>query len=582
MIARGRSAQAPSPRRRLLPPPLTDPRWYWLIGPAGVVAFLLGFWGYLSYEPEKDVHHSFSDAVYGSFKLFFLHAAPQPESHVGIVLDTARYLAPIVAGWAGIIALFGLLRHRWQQMLVPLRRDHVVVCGLGYVGFEFVRQLTDARRRVIVVEADANNPRIEACREMGVPVIVGDAQLESTLESAAAKRAERLLAVTPDSVVNTEIVNRATHLARGRQRLQCLARVANPSLCISLRIEESNRGADQTALDFFSTDELGARLLLDRYPFDAVRQPHIAVAHLDSLGCELVLQAARIWNDRRTDSWAPLRVTVIDDEADKRLAALQDEHPALEQICTFFACSPSVRGLTRLTEGGAAITYAYVTAQHDEQAVETALKLRHALDRAVPVVTALWRAYGVADLLENLTSQRGANLAVVRMLQETCTVELVEGGSFEAIAHEIHRRYRLMQPDGGRDVPEWSDLDEALKKSNRAQARHIGVKLRSIGCEIAPLRDWQARDFTFTAAELEKLSIMEHDRWAQEKMDAGVKTDPHFVPWHELPKEIAEWDTNFVRAIPAMLAAVGLQIVDVNESAPRYPVVAAADIAASN
>jgi hypothetical protein len=43
------------------------------------------------------------------------------------------------------------------------------------------------------------------------------------------------------------------------------------------------------------------------------------------------------------------------------------------------------------------------------------------------------------------------------------------------------------------------------------------------------------------------------------------------VPWHDLPRDIAEWDTNFVRAIPAMLAAVGLQIVDVNESAQRYP-----------
>ncbi|WIM88565.1 NAD-binding protein [Candidatus Mycobacterium wuenschmannii] len=549
---------------------LTNPRWYWVLAPAGILAFLLGMWGYFSYVPEGGGHHSLSDAIYGAAKLFLLHAAPQPETHVGYALDIARYLAPIVAGWAALIALISLLHDRVQQMLIPLRRNHVVLCGLGYVGFEFLRQLRLAGYKAIVIEADPDNPRIEACRDWGYPVIVGDAQLKSTLEAAGVQRASRLLAVTPDSVVNTEIITRARRLVNNKRRLQCLARVSDPSLCVFLRIEESNHGDDQTALDFFNTDEIGARLLLDRYPFTTSARPHILVAHLDTLGSELILHAARIWNDKRTDTSTPLPVTVVGEHAGERIAALLDDHPALEQVCTFTSHSLSVRDLARL--GGEPVTHAYVTAQHDERSVETALKLRHALDPAVPVVAALWRAYGVADLFQHSTTPPSANLAVVKMLQETCTVELVEGGSFEAIAHEIHRRYRLMQPDGGASVPLWSALSESLKKSNRAQARHIAVKLRSIGCEITPLRDWQAKEFTFTDEELTRLSIMEHDRWAQEKMDAGVKTDPHFVPWHELPGDIAEWDTNFVRAIPAMLAAVGLQIVDIDETAPRYPV----------
>ena len=89
--------------------------------------------------------------------------------------------------------------------------------------------------------------------------------------------------------------------------------------------------------------------------------------------------------------------------------------------------------------------------------------------------------------------------------------------------------------------------------------------------------------FTFTSDELEKLSIMEHDRWADEKVAAGstlgdedpkLKKDPDLVPWRDLPRDIAEWDTNFVRAIPAMLAAVGLQIIErqrVGTAIPRWP-----------
>lgn len=87
-----------------------------MLAPAGFAAFLLGCWGYLACVPAEGGHHSLSDAIYGSAKLFPLHAAPQPETHVGYALDIARYLAPIVAGWAALIALIPLLRDRVQQM----------------------------------------------------------------------------------------------------------------------------------------------------------------------------------------------------------------------------------------------------------------------------------------------------------------------------------------------------------------------------------------------------------------------------------------------------------------------------------
>ena len=43
-------------------------------------------------------------------------------------------------------------------------------------------------------KADADDPRIKACRDWGYPVtVVGDAQLKSTLEAAGIRRAARLL-----------------------------------------------------------------------------------------------------------------------------------------------------------------------------------------------------------------------------------------------------------------------------------------------------------------------------------------------------------------------------------------------------
>ncbi|WP_409429356.1 NAD-binding protein [Mycobacterium sp. SMC-11] len=584
----GREAPPPETLQHKVLTSLTDPHWYWLLIPAGIIAFALGFWGYGSYEGGE---HSYSDAVYGAVKLFFLHAAPQPENHVGAALDIARFLAPVVAGWAALIALVSMFRDRVQQLLIPFKHGHVVVCGLGYAGFEFVRALRAAGYRAVVIESDEANPRIRTCRNWGFPVVIGDAQLSATLESAGVRRAARLLAVTSDSVANTEIVTLARRLAddskssrrifgrSSKDHLRCLARIEDPGLCVLLRLAEFNRGDDRLAVDFFNIDTVGARLLLAEYPLRTVQRPHIAVAHLDGVGSGLVFQAARQWHDERVDD-QPLRVTVIDDQAAAKVAKLVANHPALEEVCEFHCAPASVRDIDWVAQDTDwPVTQAYVTGYHDEHNVETALNLRRALDKAVPVVTTISRAYGVADLLEE-QALGGSGVTVFRTLQQTCTVELVEGGSLEAVAHEIHRRYCLMQPAGAPAPPPWPQLADALKDSSRAQARHIGVKLRSIGCVIAPLRNWHARDFQFTDDEMDKLGTMEHDRWMQEKLDAGWtlgeedpvrKKDPHLVPMEQLPPEVAEVDRIFVRAIPEMLAAVGLEIIDVAQTAPRYP-----------
>lgn len=101
--------------------------------------------------------------------------------------------------------------------------------------------------------------------------------------------------MTSDSVANTEIVTLARRLAHSARRqpifgrsgghvLRCLARIDDPGLCVLLRLGEFNRGDDQSVVDFFNIDTVGARLLLDKYPVDTRQRPHIAVAHLDGVG----------------------------------------------------------------------------------------------------------------------------------------------------------------------------------------------------------------------------------------------------------------------------------------------------------
>ena len=545
----------------------------------GIGAFGLGCVGYWKYLN----HPSLSDAVYASMQLFF--GTTMAETHLPPTLNIARFLAFIVTGWAGITALGALVGDRVRQLRIPWMRGHVVVCGLGYVGSLFVRHLLACGFRAVVIEADANNPHIDPCRSSGVPVIVGDAQLKRTLQSAGVKRASRLLAVTPHDAVNTEIVAIASELPTGRAGggVGCLARISDPDLCVLLRIQEAKRSDAASALDFFNTDEISARLLLNDFPIDTdCDQPHILVAHLEALGAWLVVHAARDWYENRHDDTTPLQITVLDDQQEQRIHSLVGQYPALEKVCKFIGFSTSAADIHRLPAHYAdaaapPLSRAYVTAYRDEDALETALKLRHGLAPAIPVVVALSRADGVSRVISDVRHAGGplSDLDVFPTLERTCTVDLVRGGSFETIARALHERWRAEQVAEGRPAPSWSELDESRKESSRGQARDVAAKLRSIGCEIAPLRDWDASDFRFDSKEIETLAIAEHDRWMKERRadgwtfgdkDVELKKNPYLVPWNELPDSVKDWDRMFVTEYPAILAAVGLQVVRVQKS----------------
>jgi hypothetical protein len=124
----------------------------------------------------------------------------------------------------------------------------------------------------------------------------------------------------------------------------------------------------------------------------------------------------------------------------------------------------------------------------------------------------------------------------------------------------------------------WADLAEVLRESNRDQAAHVAVKLAAIGHVVGPLVDWTAAGRSFADADVETMARLEHERWVADRRRAGWRpgardpqrrTTPYLVPWQELSEDVREKDRLFVRALPRLLASVGLQALRREDLRPQ-------------
>ena len=113
---------------------------------------------------------------------------------------------------AGAAAIFGiitdlLLSSRLQEFLTPRRRhmrNHVVLCGLGNIGFRVLEHLRKLGETVIIVEKHEDGNFVKQAKAMKVPVVIGDIRFSSVLEDVNIVEAKCLIAATDDDLANLD------------------------------------------------------------------------------------------------------------------------------------------------------------------------------------------------------------------------------------------------------------------------------------------------------------------------------------------------------------------------------------------
>jgi Trk K+ transport system NAD-binding subunit len=87
---------------------------------------------------------------------------------------------------------------------IPGMSGHVVLVGLGAVGMRVVEGLLEQRAQVVVVERHVNSPFLGRARSLGVPVVLGDATLDQTLDAVNLETAAGVAVLTSDDMTNIE------------------------------------------------------------------------------------------------------------------------------------------------------------------------------------------------------------------------------------------------------------------------------------------------------------------------------------------------------------------------------------------
>jgi Trk K+ transport system NAD-binding subunit len=113
--------------------------------------------------------------------------------------------------------------------------DHVVVMGAGNVGARVAELLHQRQVPVVVVESAGQLRNVQRLRSLGVPVIVGDATVEETLDLAAAWRASVVLALTNSDAVNLHV---GLQLADRKIGVPTVVRLLSPELARSVADSE--------------------------------------------------------------------------------------------------------------------------------------------------------------------------------------------------------------------------------------------------------------------------------------------------------------------------------------------------------
>jgi voltage-gated potassium channel len=93
----------------------------------------------------------------------------------------------------------------WMKVMASTYRDHIVLCGLGHLGYRILGQLLASGTPVVAIERDGGARFLDDARRTGVPILVRDMKDDQALLDAGIQHARAIVIATNDDMANLEV-----------------------------------------------------------------------------------------------------------------------------------------------------------------------------------------------------------------------------------------------------------------------------------------------------------------------------------------------------------------------------------------
>ena len=156
------------------------------------------------------------EAIYSALTMVFLQASSGfPRTWY---LQLFYFIMPMVglAILAQGLADFGVVffnrksrSKEWEMAVASTFSDHIILVGLGHLGYHVVQKLHGLDQDVVVIEANPKADLVASVQAMGLPVLQGDATRETMLEQAGVRCAHTIILCTQNDNLNLQMAVKA-------------------------------------------------------------------------------------------------------------------------------------------------------------------------------------------------------------------------------------------------------------------------------------------------------------------------------------------------------------------------------------
>ncbi|MEI6323114.1 MAG: NAD-binding protein [bacterium] len=391
-----------------------------------------------------------------------------------------------------------IFSYYWDGWMFLRVRNHTVICGGGERGRALVYGALSRGGKVALIEIDQENAEVGNLREKGVYVITGNAIDVVNLRQARTQYARRIFSVTTKDEANLSIAVSA--LKMGNESLEAVAGVESFELRSFFRkipnvrligfqsraVREMLRNIACSLAKDSAIRERGVNLLVEST--ESVRDEVIrAAAIFFQISGERrpVIHLARTTARERSEfeirypeAWRVIDIKWHEDSVEQICLRIQDWLPDI----AFFALN------------------------NDTSSLEAAdrFRTRHALPSTK--IVACLRSGG--ELFKVAKEQCANGIIIENLYASSIGRDDDLDDAMDMQAKEIHAAYQSQYPG---QLPDWADLSEMVKDSNRLAVAHHTVKKSA----------WSSREAGSDAQMLDHLSRCEHMRWMAEKVLEG-------------------------------------------------------------